>query len=88
MDYKFLNKVADQLVNETRIDYEGEELYVPFTTQSFNYFFPSLFRSYPYFFHHCQDVYGLNEEEIIYVWDKWEEIILELILKDKIKNNG
>ena len=83
MDKKFLNKVVYQLVNETRIDYEGEELYVPFTTQSFHSYFPSLFRSYGSFNSHCKDVYGLSSLEIKYVWDKWEVIIL-----DKIRDKG
>jgi len=83
MDKKFLNRVVDQLVSETNIDYEGEELYVPFTTQSFHAYFPSLFRSYGSFNSHCQDVYGLSSLEIKYVWDKWEVIIL-----DKIRDKG
>lgn len=83
MDKKFLNKVVDQIVSETNIDYEEEELYVPFTTSSFHSYFPSLFRSYGAFNFHCQDVYGLSSLEIKYVWDKWEVIIL-----DKIRSKG
>ena len=74
LENKFLNRVVDQLVSETNIDYEGEELYVPFTTQSFSSYFPSLFRSYGSFNSHCKDVYGLSSLEIKYVWDKWEVI--------------
>ena len=83
MDKKLLDKVVNQIVSETNIDYEEEELYVPFTTQSFSSYFPSLFRSYSHFYSHCKDVYGLDPLEIKYVWDKWEEIIL-----DKIRSNG
>jgi hypothetical protein len=88
MNKKFLDKVVDQLVSETDIDYEGKELYVPFTTQSFSSYFPSLFRSYSPFYFHCKDVYGLNSEEIKYVWDKWEVIILDKIRsKDNINES-
>ena len=83
MDKKFLDKVVDQIVSETNIDYEEKEVYVTFTTQSFHAYFPSLFRSYGSFIYHCKDVYGLNMEEIKYVWDKWEVTIL-----DKIRDKG
>ena len=73
MDKKFLHKVVEQIVRETRIDY-GEEIIVspfhPFTL------------SHPPFSDHCRDVYGLKEQEIKYVWKEYRETII-----DKI-NNG
>ena len=30
MDYKFLDKVVDQIVRETEIDYVNESIYFPF----------------------------------------------------------
>ena len=81
MDYKFLNKVVDQIVRETEIDYGMEEIQFPFIS-----FFPSiLFSLLPsYFFSdHCEDVYGLNDDEIKYVWKEYVQII-----KDKINSNG
>ena len=36
-----------------------------------------------FFYLHCRDVYGLNNEESKYVWKEYVQII-----KDKIKNNG
>jgi hypothetical protein len=85
MDYKFLNKVVNQIVSETRIDYDMEEIQFPFPPlllpsslfSSFLLHSPSLFSN------HCKTVYGLNEEETEYVWKEYREII-----KDKIKNNG
>ena len=65
MDYKFLDKVIDQLVYETRIDYDNK-----------TFTFPT-----PFFSDHCRDVYGLNGEEIEYIWEEYREII-----KDKIEN--
>ncbi len=83
MDYKFLNKVVDHIVSETKVDYDKEEVYFPFlfSPSSFNYLPPlvprdSLFQ----FSNHCRDIYGLNEEEIEYIWEEYREII-----KDKIE---
>jgi hypothetical protein len=87
MDKGFLNKVVDQIVSETRIDYNelSPTLYAPFPYPpliiSFSTFPPRfLFSS---FTKHCRDVYGLNDGEIIYVWKKYVNSI-----KDKIRNNG
>ena len=85
MDKKFLNKVLDQIISEKRIDYNelSPTLYTPFPYPplilSFSTFPPSFLFSY--FTKHCRDVYGLNKEEIGYVWVKYKDII-----KDKINN--
>jgi hypothetical protein len=84
MDYKFLDKVLDQIIYETEIDYDRKVIGNPFP-------FPLVF--YPhfslssrliphYFSHHCKNIYGLNKQEIEYVWEEYRNII-----KDKI-NNG
>ena len=85
MDKKFLNKVLDQLVRETEIDYDGEEVSVPIPL-SFNSLIVFLLPPFSYSFSfakHCKNVYGLNKEETEYVWDRYRKII-----KDKIRNNG
>ena len=87
MDKKFLNKVTEQIISETRIDYNelSPALYTPF-------FFPPLFYYSTHYIHsssfiflsvtkHCKDIYGLNEQEIEYVWDRYRDII-----KNKIEN--
>ena len=84
MDNKFLHKVVDQIVRETRIDYDRRVIKTPLPPSrpfllpspfsSFSYVFPSLS-----FSDHCKDVYGLNEEETEYVWKVYRGII-----KDKI----
>ena len=83
MDYKFLDKVIDQIVRETRIDYNelSPTLYTPFPYPplliSFSTFPPRfLFSS---FTNHCKDVYGLNDGEIIYVWKKYVNSIINKI---------
>jgi len=96
MDYKFLNKVVNQIVSETKIDYDQGIIHFPFilhfsvpSLSSFLFsplFFPP-FLSSPlsprFFFKHCRDVYGLNDDEVKYVWKEYREIV-----KDKLKNNG
>ena len=92
MDYKFLHKVLDQIVRETRVDYSMEEIQFPFSTSSFSPLVlssSSIFSFFslsplPFLFtKHCEDVYGLNEEETEYVWNNYVQII-----EDKLKNNG
>lgn len=83
MNKKFLDKVVDQIVSETRIDYNelSPTLYTPFPYPpliiSFSTFPPRfLFSS---FTNHCRDVYGLNDGEIIYVWKKYVNSIINKI---------
>ena len=86
MDKKFLDRVIDQIVRETRIDHEWGGLYTPFFSfiwvhNFLNHFSSSLPLSS--FIDHCRDVYGLNVQEIKYVWKEYRETII-----DKIENNG
>ena len=83
MDKKFLNKVLDQIVSETRIDYEWGEIQIPFSDLSIDIphslllhhldFHPFLFL----FSDHCKNVYGLNKEETEYVWEEYKHIIID-----------
>jgi len=90
MDYKFLNKVLDQLVRETEIDKNRGVIESPFFSlilvSSFILLPSSLsflsLPSLPTFSDHCKDVYGLNDDEIEYVWKEYVQTII-----DKI-NNG
>ena len=89
MDKKFLNKVVDQIVRETEIDYDKERVNVPFFPSSSSSSFlllPSFFSSSPSyslspfpFFEHCESVYGLNEEETRYVWNEYVQTIKDII---------
>ena len=92
MDKRFLDKVVDQIIAETRIDYDMGEIRFPFLFRSrFVYVFTSSFfmSSAHYllpsilFSDHCKDVYGLNEDEIEYVWKEYKDDIVY-----KIDNNG
>ena len=82
MDYKFLDKVVDQIVRETRIDYDEGRLYTPFTLSPILFFPFSLYKTIP-FSQHCKEVYGLNEDEIDYVWRGYK-----VVIRDKRDNNG
>ncbi len=95
MDNKFLHKVLDQLVYETRIDYDRKVIETPLLSPFFSSVFitfsrffsialsPFVTRPLPSFTKHCKNIYGLNGDEIEYVWNEYRQII-----KGKIKNNG
>ena len=87
MDYKFLNKVLDQLVRETMIDYDRGVVESPFfSSYPRNNFLNHISSSSLFFLRsfvdHCRDVYGLNLEETEYVWKDYRETIIVKI------NNG
>jgi len=94
MGNNYLDKVVDQIVSETIVDHDKEEVSVPFPRSSTLlssspcYFFPFLLpfsisfppvSPHPSFVKHCRDVYGLNEQEIKYVWKEYRNIIKDEI---------
>ena len=95
MDKKFLNKVVDQIISETMVNGETERIKTPFRHLSYSF---TLHFQLPWgdstsgmlqnnvilssFSRHCKEVYGLDNDEVGYVWDKYVQII-----RDKI-NNG
>jgi len=85
-EYNFLNTIVYQLVGETIIDHEQEEIILPhhsypllYDTLPVGLLLPA--RYGPIFFKHCRDIYGITEDEIQYVWGKYINI-----LKDEIEN--
>ena len=78
MDYKFLNKVLDQIVRETMLS--DDEITSPSFKFSISYLRPNI-NPYvsiriPYSFtSHCQEVYGLNKNEYNYVWVEYKRIL-------------
>ena len=83
----FLDKVVEFLVRDSKMDYDEVRLYTPF---QFTHFFPHPFSPTPLFplpsqllsfSKYCNNVYGLTELEIEYVWNQYIDII-----KDKIEN--
>ena len=78
MDKRFLHKVVDQIVSETEIDYDNKLIDGPFFhSRPITVFrFLSTISLPGSFYKHCRDVYGLNEQEIEYVWEEYRYIIL------------
>ena len=79
MNNKFLNKVTEQIISETRVI--DDKVYTPSPLSSFPF---SSFHSLhslilSSFISHCKEVYSLNEQEIDYVWWKYKEGITTLI---------
>ncbi len=81
MNKGFLNRVTYQLIKETKIDYGQERVYIFSLLTYSSSSSPTSFLSSYLFRNHCEEVYGLSEEEIEYVWNEYKNII-----KDKIKN--
>ena len=84
MNNKFLDKVCDQIVSETRV--KDDLLHTPFRPYLFSpplfhvSFFPSS-SPFPSFISHCKKVYSLNEQEIDYVWEKYKRGLTALMDK-------
>lgn len=92
MSKKFLDKVINQIVIETEIDYDDKVVHTPFTSPSLglitlpssSHIFTGTHVMTPNIFDkHCKDIYGLIDYEVEYVWYVYQEII-----KNKIISNG
>jgi hypothetical protein len=86
MNNKFLDKVCDQIISETRII--DDKIQPPFPFPHFLQTLPLFLLNYSYpplihFSKHCKNIYGLNKEEIEYVWGKYKKGITTLITKTK-----
>tara|TARA_B110000503_G_scaffold102382_1_gene152930 strand:- start:831 stop:1106 length:276 start_codon:yes stop_codon:yes gene_type:complete len=88
MDYKFLNKVIDQIVSETMVNGETERIKTPFRQLSYSFTLhfqlPSSSSSstsvlLSSFSRHCKEIYGLDKDEVGYVWDKYVQIFRDKI---------
>jgi len=82
MNKEYLNKVIDQLVGETEIDYVKKRTYFPFSTFFYRHPNPIQFLSthslstlFSSFSDHCKNIYGLNKSEVDYVWKEYRKII-------------
>jgi hypothetical protein len=80
MDNKFLNKVVDQIVSETKIEHDKRKIYVyPFPYVIFilpthcrfsSILLPTSFNK------HCGEVHNLNKDEVKYVWKEYTKKLL------------
>ena len=83
MDNKFLDKVIEQIISETRVI--DNKLYTPFLLPFSFSQFPSFLVSLSFsFISHCKEVYSLNEQEIDYVWVKYKKGLTTPIVKKYI----
>lgn len=81
---KYINFVIDDLINNTKIEYERgrRRVYIPFLNQSvFHIPFRSTPPPFPPFSKYCKDRYGLTGNDLDYVWEQYVTTI-----KDKISN--
>ena len=81
MDKRFLDKVVDQLVRETEVDYITKKVKLHFTS-SYTYLdiVDAYIFPYPPFEEHLEGVYGLkNMSERKYVQDEYEYIIHKML---------
>ena len=83
LNNKFLDKVIEQILSETRII--GGKIHTPFSAPTIS---PSFFFSRPSFSpslsKHCKEVYSLNGQEIKYVWTKYLKGLTTLIDKKEL----
>ena len=78
MNNKFLDKVIEQILSETRI--MGDKVYTDFFLLPYPFPFSILSGYLPSSFYiHCKKVYSLNEQEIDYVWVKYKEGLTALM---------
>ena len=77
---KYINYVVEDLVKNTRIDYDNKRIYPPFSSSLFIPFsFFSSHSSIISFSPYIQKRYGARDEEIQIIWDLYRERIKELI---------
>jgi hypothetical protein len=76
---KYLDKVVDLIVSDTIIDYGQEILKPPFSLIICSVHFYGKNTVFGRFSKYCKNSYGLGEDEIRYVWDKYINIIKEKI---------
>jgi len=83
---KYLDKVVEQLLRETEIDYEKRRINYPFfknTTYSFLY-------SLPYsgpFIRYCENIFPLSKNEMRYVYEMYVGILGSKIRKYYVDND-
>lgn len=82
---RYLNMVLSYMVRSSKIYYEKETINLPYTYTSTQHSFPLFLSSFPfyysYFYSYCEKHFGLNKDEIVFVWGRYHNII-----RDKIGN--
>ena len=100
MDKKFLNKVLEQIISESTIDYEMKKVYPPFSYGYTSCFSTSTFAPiiinipidsrflYNPFQKHCGEVYSLkNKSDLFYIWTNFIYRMGEKLNKESYKSS-
>ena len=80
MGKEFLYKAVNQIVSETIVDIDDDKVTYP-VKLSIQVFYDPPFASYGIsheFIRHCEEVYGLNPDEIKYVWREYKSTLKRL----------
>ena len=86
LNNKFLDKVIEQIISETRII--DNKVYTPFSSLPLSFLTisslinSSLSFSLFIFSSHCKEVYSLNNKDTEYVWEKYKKGLTTL-MEDK-----
>jgi hypothetical protein len=84
MDYKFLNKVINQIVSETKLEYDRGVFikypWTPFYGGIKKYLTNTPIRDDGLLIKHLKNVYGLTEDEVQYVQNEYRIELREKIL--------
>ena len=88
---RFLDKVVEFLVKDTKVDYDNRKLFFPFTytrslrqnSNNLTSFHKLLFDTYipmDYFVEYIEEIYGITStDEIEYVWEKYKVIMNNIV---------
>jgi hypothetical protein len=84
---EYLNIIVEFLVADTKVSINDDIFFAPFyrlSSLSYDFFFQQYFRDYPASFsNYTKDIYGLSDDDIKYVWDRYKNIILDNTYTDR-----
>jgi hypothetical protein len=76
----YLDKIVQYIIDDTEIDYDEGEIKYPYYSNILllhNHQLPFSVHSFRAFSIYCKDMYGLDIEEIQYVWKHYREKIVQ-----------
>jgi hypothetical protein len=94
MDNKFLDKVVDQIVRETEIDYDNDMITFPYGEEIEQRHSRELYMgdNYSEFIKHVMNIYGISlREEMEYVLSVYMQTIKQKLISNidnRLYNNG
>ena len=82
MDYKFLNKVMEQILRETDIFEDRGHMFVNYPFTIYGGISINLPVGIKWFVDHCKEVYGLNDDESNELYYLYDNTIRNIYNKD------